>query len=222
MKTIKELGFDNLYMEYKVLTKVDAATADEEFGKLFNELIIKCANELYAGNTDDIVLHKALYNNLVADKRTRFGDVDKYFNGYLPERALKLQLVKLVNELLPREKRIVTKSKAEVATGKANKPAWQYTEDDVLALVDVDTVDKFINSIGSAKVKSREAAVKHFGLTDTDEAADRFDAIRALARVHKENLTKPQLSEALLAKLNSGKHATLSAAEVEALRKLLG
>lgn len=67
-KTIKELNFNSLFMEYKILHKIDANKSNERFAELFNEYVKQCANKLYDGDVNSVAMHKALYNNLVSDK----------------------------------------------------------------------------------------------------------------------------------------------------------
>lgn len=220
-KTIKELSFDNLFMEYKIFTRIDKENVDEMFAKLFGELVTKCANELYEGDKENIDLHKALYNNLVADKRTRFNNPDRYFNGYLPEKNLKLQLVDLLDTLLPRELRIIKKERS--GDTKADKSYWEYNEEDILEVTDEAILNSIYNNMSSAMSKETMLAnaAKSFDMS-VEEAKERLRALRTLAREQKAKLNKPQLSDDLLAKLQGGKKAVLSAAEVEELRKLLG
>lgn len=211
MKTTKELKFDSLYTSYAMLKKVlGEEKANEQFEVIFNELVKDCAEQLYEGDVNNIVLHKALYNNLVSDKRTRFADPDKY--GYVQGLSLKQDFVELLNSFLPAEKRSVPKKK-----GAANKEAkWKYEEQDVLAIKNVDDLKKFISSIGTAKARSVEAAMVEFGLSE-EQVIERFDALRATARKQIAILEGVQLSDNLVDKLQAGKKTTLSAAEIAEL-----
>lgn len=217
-KTIKELSFDNLYVVYKTLGKLlGKDQALQQFTTTFNELIVQCADTLYNGNVDDIGLHKALYNNLVADKRTRFTNPDRY--GYVSELSVKLEFVGLLDTLLPVEKRSVPKKQADAnLPDKAAK--WQYTIEDVQGIKDVDTLKKFISSIGTAKARSVEKAMAEFNLT-SDEVIARFDALRDEARKQIALLEATVLSDTLASKLQAGKKTTLSAKEVEELLALI-
>lgn len=219
-KTTKELGFDNLYMEYRILRKVNKETAKKEFQKLFAALIQDCAVKMYNGNASDINLHKALYNNLVSDKRTRFTNVDRYYNGYLPDRAIRLELVDIIDEALPKELRMIKKDKADKAAGTVNKSYWKYNEEDIEAVTDTKVLDSIINNIATAKSRMLDQAMKEFDLTE-EEVKERFDALRKLAREQKEKLNAPQLSEGLVDKLQKGTKTTLSAAEVAELLQAL-
>lgn len=217
-KTIKELSFDNLYTIYRTLVKLlGKEQALVQFTAAFNELLVQCANSLYEGNVDDIGLHKALYNNLVADKRTRFTNPERY--GYVSELSVKLDFVGILDTLLPVEKRSVPKKQTNAnLPDKAAK--WQYTIEDVQGINDVDTLKKFISSIGTAKARSVEKAMEEFNLS-REEVLDRFDALRDEARKQIAILENTVLSDALTSKLQPGKKATLSAKEVEELLALL-
>lgn len=216
-KTTKELKFDNLYTTFTVLKKVlGAKEATEQFTAVFNNLVEECAKELYDGDINSIVLHKALYNNLVADKRTRLTNPEQY--GYVQDISGKIDFVEFINTLLPAEKRTVKK---DTVVGVPDKPKRLYNEEDVLAIPDADSLKKFISSIGTAKARAVETTMEDLGLT-RDEVVERFDALVALARKQIATLNSVQLSDTLTTKLQPGKKVTLSAKEVEELLKVLG
>lgn len=225
-KTTKELRFDALFTEYKILKRIDEATAAVNFTKVFNLLVEDCANQLYEGDIDNVEMHKALWNNLVSDKRTRFNNPNRYFNGYLPEKDLKLELVELIAETLPADGRKVAPKIADPETGLLSKSYWQYTEEDILAVTDVKVLNSVYNNMASAKSKDTmlENAAKYYDL-DIDAVADLLDELQKLAGQRRKELeeqaTTPQVSESLAEKLAKGTHTVLSAAEVEELQKLL-
>lgn len=226
-KTTKELRFDALFTEYKILKRIDESTAVVNFTKVFNLLVEDCANQIYDGNIKDIEMHKALWNNLVSDKRTRFNNPERYFNGYLPEKTLKLELVELIATILPDDGRKVAPKVADPETGMLSKSYWQYTEEDILAVTDVKVLNSVYNNMASAKSKTTmlENAAKYFEL-DVDATEDLLGSLQKLAGQRRRALEKeeatPALSETLAEKLAKGKHTVLSAAEVEELQRLLG
>lgn len=226
-KTTKELRYNELFTEYKILKRIDAASAADNFTKAFNLLVEDCANKIYDGNVKDVEMHKALWNNLVSDKRTRFNNPNRYFNGYLPEKELKLELVELIATILPEDGRKVAPKVANPETGLLAKSYWQYTEEDILAVTDADVLKSVYNNMASAKSKDTmlENAAKYYDL-DIDAAADLLDELQKLAGQRRKVLEKAadtvQVSDSLAEKLAKGKHTMLSAEEVKELQKLLG
>ena len=210
-KTTPELSFDNLLIEWKVLNKIDAGTAKEMFAKIFLSLVNACAELLYDGKKEELI--KILRNNLVADKKTRLTN-DKYQTGYLPDKPLRLALVELIDVLIP-------------STGKSTgtKSKWQYNEDDLAKVDDVSELANIINNYASAKSKVTmlAEASKYFGLTE-EETKAKLDSLRKYARERIALLSskKATISESLAAKLAKGGKTSLTAAEAEELRKLLG
>lgn len=217
-KTTKELRYDELFMEYKILHKIDSDNADERFKQLFKAKLQRCAEELYGGDVEHPVLHKALYNNLVSDKRSRFKKVDEYY-GYLPDANLRKQLVDLIDTLLPADKR---KKQATRDTNRPDKAYWMYSEEDVKEIESVETLNKFFNGLATEKSRASEKNMDFLGLDSLEEVRSHFDRLREVGRQHKEALEKPRLSNSLQDKLDKGKSVTLSQAELEELRKLLG
>lgn len=227
MKTIKEMSFNELWTLYKVLGKV-SKDADKLFEGQFNELLQQCADELYEGNLEDPVLLRALRNNLVSDKRTRFNNPEKYFNGYLPEKKQLLEFVDLLAGLLPSAP--TTKGKPKVAGKARAKISWEYTQED-LGKLDADALKAWKDSISSLKSRGRDAdgepsvfysdKAEALGMTDITAVAKHFDSLIAYANKQLKELTQPVISETLEAKLMSDGKTVLSAAEVAELRKLI-
>ena len=207
-KTTQELGFDELLMEYKVLKRVDESKAKEALLAVFTERMTDCLEKLYGGK-DEAKLITALRKNLIADKRTRVNNPDKYYNGYLPDRAIRLELIDILDEAL-------------VVEGSNDKPQWKFIEEDLKQITDVKVLRNVIASYASAKSKSIESAMEYYKAETLDEAAERIDDLRQFARARIKELEEPQLSNKLLDKLTKGKAVTLSAKEIEELRKLLG
>ena len=206
-KTTQELGFDELLMEYKVLKRVDESKAKEVFLAVFTERTMDCAKELYGGDVDKLV--KVLRKNLVADKRTRVSNPDKYYNGYLPDKAIRMELIDIIDGVL-------------IVEGSSDKPQWKFVEEDLKKINDVKVLKNVIASYASAKSKSIESAMEYYKAETLEEAGERIDDLRQFARARIKELEEPQLSNKLVGKLNKGKAVTLSAKEVEELRKLLG
>lgn len=218
-KTTKELRYDELFMEYKVLHKIDSSSADERFKQLFEAKVQVCAEKLYGGDVEHPVLHKSLYNNLVSDKRSRFKKVDEYY-GYLPDANLRKQLVDLIDTLLPAEYRRKKRTTGDIS--RPDKAYWMYSEDDIREIESVDTLNKFFNGLATEKSRASEKNMDFLGLDSLEEVRSHFDRLREVGRQHKEALEKPRLSNSLQDKLDKGKSVTLSQAELEELRKLLG
>jgi hypothetical protein len=223
MKTTNEMRFDNLFVEYKILRRMDAKTAQANFTEAFNILVEDCANRLYDGDINNTTMHKALWNNLVADKRTRYNNVEKYSNGYAPENPLKLELVELIATILPAEARKVAPKEANAETGKLSKSFWMYSVEEIEAVTDLGVLDSIYKNVASAKSSATTLAkaIELFELVDEDAAKAYFDTIRAAVNKRKAEVKQPVLSENLMEKLAKGSHTTLSKSEVEELLKAL-
>ena len=225
-KTTRELRFNELYTEYKILGRLDPDNLADNFSKVFNALLVECANELYDGDTNNVVMHKALWNNLVADKRTRFNNPERYFNGYLPEKNLKLELVELIATLLPDNARKVAPKSADPDTGKLSKSYWQYTAEDIEAVTDVKVLASVYNNLASAKSKETMLAnAAEYYEMEVEDTKVLLSDLQTFAGQRRRELeqreAQPQISAELEAKLRAGKNTSLSTAEILELSKLL-
>lgn len=198
------LKFDQLVAEYVILSKL-TTSPDEIFRGSVRERLIAEAG------TDKKELDKR-FNTLVSDKKTRLGNIEKYYNGYLPDRNIRMTVVAIIEDVF---------SKLRVTTtGKKSK--WQFEEADLEQIDTAEELQKVIDNYASALSKDSilRNATEYFGL-DEDATVERLNALRAFARKRKAELAKPQISESLVGKLSKGTKVTLSAHEVDELRKLL-
>ena len=205
MSTIK---FDSLIAAYKVYAKLNAT---EIFEQVLREQISSAVN-LSDENKDNTV--ERLYRTLVNDKVTRLNNVAKYYNGYLPDRDIRLAVVEHCKTALESFK----------SAPKKDKPDWQLDLEDLKEINDAEKLRKIGNSLSSAKSKEdmRSRAKELFGLDD-DGIDARFNALRTFCTQRRKELESPaaNISEALKGKLDKGTKVTLSKEEVEQLKALL-
>lgn len=216
IKRFKEaLKFDNLVVEYKVLLKVNAATAAAEFVKMFEVLL-----DALLAEVEDIGKEvDKLHNTLVSDKVTRLTHIDKYYNGYKPDADVRLAMVELMRPVIVSRRPVVNTATDKVV----DKDYWKYDEADLVLIEDHDRLSKLCNVYSStiSKERSLEIAAEYYGLSTEDTKA-KLAALRTFARARQKELGAPKISSALANKLSKDGKATLSAAEVAELRKLLG
>ena len=209
------MKFDSLLIEYKVLLKVDMSTAAELFTIMFTSLI-----ESYLSVEEDVkrAVDK-LHNTLISDKSTRLNNLAKYHNGYLPDANIRMAMVELMKPVIV-SKRVVT-----VSDKVTDKAYWEYTEEDLMLVDDPARLESIINNYGSAKTKDSiiATAKARYGLSAEEHKAN-IDKLRTFARARQKELraAAPKISESLQSKLDKGTKTSLTAKEVEELRKLLG
>lgn len=209
------MKFNNLLIEYKVLLKVDMSTAAELFTIMFTSLI-----ESYLSVEEDINRAVAkLHNTLVSDKTTKHNNLAKYYGGYLPDVNIRMAMVDLMQPIIV-SKRIVT-----VSDKVADKAYWEYTEEDLMLVNDPARLKSIVNNLGSGKSKASiiATAYERYGVSEDEHKAN-IDRIRAFANARRKELmaATPKISESLQSKLDKGTKTSLTAKEVEELRKLLG
>ena len=231
IKRFKEaMKYNNLLIEFKVLVKVNASTAATEFIAMFTALL----ND-YLALVDNVSNEVAkIHNTLVSDKLTRLNNIDKYHNGYCPDRAIQLEMVNLMKPI------IAARRIAKVDASKTiDKPYWQYTKDDLMTINDPARLEAIYNVYSSyiSKPRSLEIALAHFFKSSLD--GDNAEAIefrtelrrmstikqlaelRTFANARKNELQKVKISAALQAKLDKGSKAVLSAADIAELQAFL-
>ena len=103
-----------------------------------------------------------------------------------------------------------------------NKAKWDMTVEEIDAIDDVETLRKVKNCMASHKSKDL-AGIADEDLTDKDqEFLKVYEHTAKRLKELKANTATVQVSDDLLEKLQSGKAATLSKAQVAELLKILG
>ncbi len=211
------MKYNNLLIEYKVLVKVNASTAATEFIAMFIALL-----DGYLALVENVSNEVAkIQNTLVADKLTRLNNIEKYHNGYCPDRAIQLEMVNLMRPIIAARR--VTKTEPSKAVDKSY---WQYDEEDLLTVTDPARLNSIVNNYASALAKESKptlyaSAVAYFGNGNEEVAVAKLNALRVFARARQKELSTVKISASLQAKLDKGSKAVLSASDIAELQAFL-
>lgn len=195
---------------------LDAFKQFIEDGSLLN-LITECAEAMHGGNTEPVI--KRMIENSQSKKCT---DKNRVQNSAVKSSsAANEMLLEYLKGL--RGNRPAKGDRTGIASGKAK---WDLSKEEIESIQDYETLRKIRNCMASHKSKDLSGLVEE-DLTYKDKLfleAYEF-ACERLKTLKNKGTSEPKeiaLSDALLEKLQSGKAATLSKAQVAELLKALG
>ena len=208
----------NLQLKNLFPTKAGGVIDVESFKKFVEDgelraLIDECAEAMHGGDTAPVI--KQMIENCQSKKCT---DKNRVPNSVVrsSSEANEFLLAYLKTLREPANRR-------GDRTGIAgNKAKWDMTVEEIDAIDDVETLRKIKNCMASHKSKDL-AGIADEDLTDGDqEFLKVYEYTSKKLKDLKANKATVQVSDDLLAKLESGKAATLSKAQVAELLKILG
>lgn len=195
---------------------LDAFKKFIEDGSLLN-LITECAEAMHGGNTEPVI--KRMIENSQSKRCT---DKNRVQNSAVKSSsAANEMLLEYLKGL--RGNRPAKGDRTGIASGKAK---WDLSKEEIESIQDYETLRKIRNCMASHKSKDLSGLVDE-DLTNKDKEfleAYEFACERLKTLKNKENSVPQEitLSDALMAKLQGGKAATLSKAQVAELLKALG
>ena len=208
----------NLTIKNLFPTKAGGVIDVEGFKKFIEDgellaLINECAEAMHGGNSAPVI--KQMIENCQSKKCT---DKNRMQNSVVRSGSE-------ANELLL----AYLKTLREPATRRGdrtgivgNKAKWDMTTAEIDAIDDVETLRRIKNCMASHKSKDL-AGIADEDLTDDDRAFLKvYEYTSKKLKDLKTRSGAVQVSDDLLAKLESGKAATLSKAQVAELLKILG
>lgn len=212
-KTTERLSWNTLLIMYSEYLAVNAEDAKSKLFAYLDESIKQDADELHAGNT--IIVLKAVKNNCVDDKKSRFKHA-----SYISFAEKKLALLAAVTEYITAKLPAKSTSPTDIPH-QHGKARWELTieEIDALDAKDYKALDSVYQCMASKKAKYPEAIVSSIGMNEFTKRFQHISAIRSAAK-NADKMPKPVVSEDLMTKILEGK-TKLTKADIEELQKLL-
>ena len=208
----------NLQLKNLFPTKAGGVIDVESFKKFVEDgelraLIDECAEAMHGGDTAPVI--KQMIENCQSKKCT---DKNRVPNSVVrsSSEANEFLLAYLKTLREPANRR------GDRTGIVGNKAKWDMTVEEIDAIDDVETLRKVKNCMASHKSKDL-AGIADEDLTDKDqEFLKVYEHTAKRLKELKANTATVQVSDDLLEKLQSGKAATLSKAQVAELLKILG
>lgn len=209
---------NNLQLKSLFPTKSGGIVDVEGFKKFIEDgelltLIDECAEAMHGGNRAPVI--KQMIENCQSKKCT---DKNRMQNSVVRSGSeaneFLLDYLKTLREPAARRG-----DRTYITGGKAK---WDMTIEEIDAIDDVEALRKIKNCMASHKSKDL-AGIAEADLTDKDkEFLKVYEYTAKKLKDVKANKAEVQVSDELLEKLQSGKAATLSKAQVAELLKILG
>lgn len=181
------------------------------------KLITECAEAMHGGNTEPVI--KRMIENSQSKRCTDKSRVQN--SAVKSSSAANEVLLEYLKEL-----RGNRPAKGDRTGITSNKAKWDLSKEEIESIQDYETIRKIRNCMASHKSKDLSGLTDE-DLTDKDKLfleAYEYACERLKTLKNKENGAPQEiaLSDALMAKLQGGKAATLSKAQVAELLKVLG
>lgn len=208
----KELTQQYSFMDVTVRGETINPFAEALKDGTIEAMIQSCADAMHGGDRAPVI--KQLIQNCQSKQCIDRGKTVKNSAQRASEAACQLFL----DYLIEMRKQLTGKTPSSRGSGTGK---WRMSREEILAVTDVTQMGKIVDIMASHKSKDLS------GLTDEDltDADKLFLENYAVARQHLKELkagaAQPNVSDKLMAKLTKGGKATLSAAEVAEIMKLL-